>query len=67
MELVQAGKFGFSTPDLDRNKLDTRMCLARKARDREKCLSNSTEGRQLFCFFEFLNLSRHQKCEDYYT
>ena len=47
MELVQAciqsilvqacifGKFGFSRPDLDGNKLAKGMCLARKARDRE--------------------------------
>ena len=29
------GKFGFSRPDLDGNKLAKGMCLARKARDRE--------------------------------
>ena len=34
-ELASYGKFGFSRPDLDGNKLAKGMCLARKARDRE--------------------------------
>ena len=60
MEIVRAySKFGLSRPDLDGNKLAKGIYLARKARDRE--LSNYTKGRQLFCFFEFLKLSRRQK------
>ena len=36
MELVPAyGKFGFSSPDLDGNKVAAGMCFARKVRDRE--------------------------------
>ena len=35
LELASYGKFGFSRPDLDGNKLAKGMCLARKARDRE--------------------------------
>ena len=34
-KLASCGKFGFSRPDLDGNKLAKGMCLARKARDRE--------------------------------
>ena len=34
-ELVSYGKFGFSRPDLDGNKLAKGMCLARKVKDRE--------------------------------
>ena len=34
-KLASYGKFGFSRPDLDRNKLAKDTCLARKARDRE--------------------------------
>ena len=34
-KLTSYGKFGFSRPDLDGNKLAERVCLARKARDRE--------------------------------
>ena len=39
MELVQLasyGKFGFSRPKLDGNKLAKGMCLSRKVRDREE-------------------------------
>ena len=35
VKLTSSGKFGFSRPDLDGNKLAKGMCLARKARDRE--------------------------------
>ena len=34
LELVSYGKFGFSKPDLDRNKPAKGKCLARKARDK---------------------------------
>ena len=34
-ELASYGKFDFSRPDLDGNKLAKGMCLERKARDRE--------------------------------
>ena len=34
-ELAPYGKFGFSRPDLDGNKLAKGICLARKERDKE--------------------------------
>ena len=55
-KLISYGKFGFSRPDLDGNKLAKGMSLARKARkarDREMLL---TKGRQLF-FFEFKSVN----------
>ena len=48
-KLASYGKFDFSRPDLDGNKLAEGMCLARKARDREVFLK-CTEGRQFFYF-----------------
>ena len=47
LELVSYGKFGFSRSDLDGNKPAKCKCLARKARDKEMCLSSGTEGCQL--------------------
>ena len=35
LKLTSCGKFGFSRPDLDGNKLAKGMYLARKAKDRE--------------------------------
>ena len=35
LELVSYGKFGFSRPDLDGNKVAKGKCLARKVRDKE--------------------------------
>ena len=37
-KLAFYGKFGFSRPDLDGNKLAKGMCLARKTREIKKCL-----------------------------
>ena len=34
-KIASHGKFGFSRPDLERNKLSKGMCLVRKVRDRE--------------------------------
>ena len=35
LELVSFGKFGFSRPDLDGNKLAKGKCLVRQVRDKE--------------------------------
>ena len=43
LEIVYYGKFGFSRPDLDGNKLAIGECFARKARDRV-VFSGCTEG-----------------------
>ena len=48
MELASYGKFGFSRPDIEGNKLAKGMFLARK-QEIKKCLSSGTEGRQFFC------------------
>ena len=58
-ELASYGKFGFSGPDLDENKL-AKSNVQREKREIEKCLSNCTECCQFFCF-EFLNLCRRRK------
>ena len=51
-KLTSYGKFGFSRPDLDGNKLAKGMYLARKLVI-ENCSSSSTKG----VIFEFFKLS----------
>ena len=54
MKLTSCGKFGFSRPDIDGNKLVKGMCLARKARDREIILIVLRVVN--YFFFDFITL-----------